>query len=519
MPGDDNSGVFVGGWPDPGNDPFVAVNQGYEVQIDATDDADSTTGAIYNFQAPNAAARDAGAATRRAVEHVRDHRRRAEGLRAPERLAGQRVHLDRPGARPDHGRVGLQNHGTGDEVYFRDVQVKTGGGTDPGTPTVEGFADPTTGNAPLAVQFSATGADPDGGALSYKWVFGDGASALGSAPSHTYTTPGTYQAKVTVTDPDGKTATATVPVTVNAAGNAPPTVDVAADPVSGAAPLEVQFEAQAVDPDGPQNGLSYQWDFGDGGAQFGRTPLHTYLEPGTFTAKVTAKDAGGATATAQIEITVANPPGNAAPSVEALADPRSGAAPLRVRFSSAATDPDGDQLLSVWDFGDGVKAGGAAATHTYTQPGTYNATVTVTDPGGKSATATVAVTVAPAAAQAAPPAGVGNGDVAGESESRPLVRLAKTHKLARVVRRGLRYSVACESACRVASVLRVAGKRFGASSTRRIAAGRSRVIVLRLDRSARRRLAGRQRVRATLVTRVRTADGTRTLRTPVVLRR
>ncbi|WP_420810689.1 ThuA domain-containing protein, partial [Jiangella asiatica] len=49
MPGDDNSGVFVG-FPDPGTDPWLAVNQGHEVQIDATDAPDRTTGAIYAFQ-------------------------------------------------------------------------------------------------------------------------------------------------------------------------------------------------------------------------------------------------------------------------------------------------------------------------------------------------------------------------------------------------------------------------------------------------------------------------------------
>lgn len=42
---DDNGGVFVG-FPNPGNDPWVAVNQGYEIQVDATDAADRTTGAV-----------------------------------------------------------------------------------------------------------------------------------------------------------------------------------------------------------------------------------------------------------------------------------------------------------------------------------------------------------------------------------------------------------------------------------------------------------------------------------------
>lgn len=52
---DDNSGVFVR-FPDPGNDPWIAVNNGYEVQIDDVGAPDGAmihkTGAIYDFAAP-----------------------------------------------------------------------------------------------------------------------------------------------------------------------------------------------------------------------------------------------------------------------------------------------------------------------------------------------------------------------------------------------------------------------------------------------------------------------------------
>jgi hypothetical protein len=309
-------------------------------------------------------------------------------------------------------------------------------------------------------------------------------------------------------------------------------VDVAADPVSGNAPLEVRFQAEGIDPDGPENQLVYRWDFGDGGEQFGRNARHTYMEPGEYDATVTVTDAGGASTTSEeITITVNNPPGNAAPSVQALADPKTGRAPLRVRFTSAATDPDGDQLLSVWDFGDGVQAGGTAATHTYTQPGTYNATVTVTDPGGLSATATVQVIVTAVTGsgtgtvQPPPPVNV---DEPGETRSRPLLQLTKKHKVARVVKRGLRYRVSCESRCRVSSVLRIAGgdkERLGRSRARVVRAGHSRRIVLRLDRRVRRNLvramrkADVRKLKATVVLKVRTADGTTTMRKRVVLAR
>jgi hypothetical protein len=251
------------------------------------------------------------------------------------------------------------------------------------------------------------------------------------------------------------------------------------------------------------------------------------MTPGTYKAKVTVTDAGGASTTSEeITITVNNPPGNNAPTVQALADPKSGTAPLVVRFSSAASDPDGDQLLSVWDFGDGVKAGGDAATHTYTQPGTYNAKVTVTDPGGKSATATVQVMVNPKTTVSGPNVRPQDeGDVAGESSSQPLVKLSKRFSVATVLKRGLRYTVRCDSKCRVTSVLKLKGQRLGKSNARLVAAGHSRKIVLKLDRSVRRNLVAAMRkahvrsVRATLVLTIRTADGTKTMRKAVVLRR
>ena len=52
----DNSGIFVR-FPYPDNDPMVAVNKGYEIQIDDLAQPDSNpihkTGAMYNFAAPS----------------------------------------------------------------------------------------------------------------------------------------------------------------------------------------------------------------------------------------------------------------------------------------------------------------------------------------------------------------------------------------------------------------------------------------------------------------------------------
>lgn len=88
-------------------------------------------------------------------------------------------------------------------------------GTPNTKPVAMASATPTSGIAPLTVQFSAAGSnDPDGSIASYSWNFGDG-TALGTtaSPSHVYQAAGSYTAVLTVTDNRGATATAPLVIT------------------------------------------------------------------------------------------------------------------------------------------------------------------------------------------------------------------------------------------------------------------------------------------------------------------
>ncbi|RIQ12963.1 DUF1349 domain-containing protein [Jiangella rhizosphaerae] len=87
---------------------------------------------------------------------------------------------------------------------------------------------------------------------------------------------------------------------------------------------------------------------------------------------------------------------NQRPDIELTATPTSGTVPLDVDFAASATDPEGDDPLTyAWVFGDGGTATGPTASHTYTEPGSYDASVTVTDARGAAATEHVTIEVDP----------------------------------------------------------------------------------------------------------------------------
>jgi cytochrome c len=115
-------------------------------------------------------------------------------------------------------------------------------------------ATPDSGTAPLTVSFSSDGSqDPDGEPLTYSWDFdGDGTPDSSEPnPTHVYTEPGNYVARLTVTDLSGKTATATKTITV---GNTRPALELEY-PETGLiydSGDRVQFKVTATDPeDGP----------------------------------------------------------------------------------------------------------------------------------------------------------------------------------------------------------------------------------------------------------------------------
>ncbi|CAM5346039.1 Carbohydrate-binding protein OS=Streptomyces chartreusis OX=1969 GN=CP983_00505 PE=4 SV=1 [Streptomyces chartreusis] len=150
---------------------------------------------------------------------------------------------------PD-GALYVLDYGTGyfsgdaNSALYR-IEHVTGGRA----PLAQAKANITSGTTPLAVSFSSAGSsDPDGGTLSYAWAFGDGATSTAANPSHTYTTNGQYTATLKVTDPTGKSATASVQITV---GNTAPTVriDAPADGQIYDFGAAIPFKVTVTDPE------------------------------------------------------------------------------------------------------------------------------------------------------------------------------------------------------------------------------------------------------------------------------
>ena len=224
-----------------------------------------------------------------------------------------------------------------------------------------------------------------GGTAPYvdAWNFGDGTSATGSlTPTHTYTTPGSYTATLTVTDATGASSSSSLVATVK---DVAPTVNIGG-PYQGKPQVSVGFSATATDVNpAVQSRLTESWNFGDGTTATGLTPSHVFAQDGAYNVSLTVTDPYGGSTTATTVVDIF-PSVTVAP-VSAI---NAGASASLVGTVVGASSP----LTYGWNFGDGTTASGTLTpTHLYANPGSYSATLTVTDSAGLSSSSATAVTV------------------------------------------------------------------------------------------------------------------------------
>jgi PKD repeat protein len=229
------------------------------------------------------------------------------------------------------------------------------------------------------LSFIGTGSiDPDGEIASYTWDFGDGASASGPRVSHAYQKPGTYTVRLTVRDDTGH-AQALDYDEAQVVINAQPVAEAGPDALVAPGRSVTLSAAGSFDPDGQI--VSYRWNFSDSDEVIeALEATRTFESPGVFEAQLTVVDDSGATNdVAQDQVTIRVNHSPVAIPGDDLISPES-----KITFDgSASTDPDGDSLTYLWDFGDGTSVkSGARVTHTYSEGGTYPVILTVDDGTG-----------------------------------------------------------------------------------------------------------------------------------------
>ncbi|MCL6275559.1 PKD domain-containing protein [Muricauda sp. 2012CJ35-5] len=256
-------------------------------------------------------------------------------------------------------------------------------------PTAVASATPLTGDAPLEVNFDASGSTDDLQIDSYEWDFIDGGTSSEMNPTYTFVTPGTYDVLLTVTDNEGLTDTDIVSITVEVP-NMAPTAVIEATPTTGDFALEVTFTgSNSTDDEGV---VGYSWDFIDGGTSTEADPTYTFNAAGTYEVELTVTDAEGLTDTATITITVTDPD-NEAPIAVATANPTIGNAPLPVIFNASGSSDDTGIVSYFWDFKDGTTSDEMNPVTTFNTPDTYEVELTVTDGEGLTDTTTISIIV------------------------------------------------------------------------------------------------------------------------------
>ncbi len=208
-------------------------------------------------------------------------------------------------------------------------------------------------------------------ATSYSWDFGDGNTSTEENPVHVYAFDDFYDVTLTASNSCGDNI-----FTINIPVFTPPAADFMADPITGCAPLEVEFTST-----GSPNAIVWFWEFEGGtpATSGAEDPVVNYSAPGIYDVKLTVSNPAGDNSKTIADYifvgTIPTPGFSSAVNVDT------------VTFVNQSDNSQGiGPMTFLWDFGDGDTSTLENPTHVYATNGMFNVTLEATNDCG---TATV----------------------------------------------------------------------------------------------------------------------------------
>lgn len=231
-------------------------------------------------------------------------------------------------------------------------------------PTTTFSADVTdTCSAPFPVTFTSVSSP----GVTYNWNFGDGNNSAVANPNHIYTTNGSFNVSLTVTNASSCTASESFNSLINIT---PPVANFSVDSTFGCVPKTINI----TDLSTSANIItSWEWDFDDGTSQIGpNNPTHVYTDTGTYNISLIVTDSLGCTDTLDPGVDVIlgesfNVSFSATPAIACRIDP--------ISFTNLTDTLLTNGIQWLWSFGDGGVDNSFETEYQYGDTGYFDVTL------------------------------------------------------------------------------------------------------------------------------------------------
>jgi gliding motility-associated-like protein len=218
------------------------------------------------------------------------------------------------------------------------------------------------GCIPLSVSPVAIITDSIAGS-SFLWNFGDGTTSSLAKPTHTYTTPGIFNVKLTITTATGCTDTLTIVEAVAAGVKPAPAFSATPNEVCVFTPVNFSNLTAKSDTN------KFFWFFGDGGTSIETNPVYSYNDTGRFTVKLIAVSYGCADTVIKKDLIRVLPP------IAKFDTSFLCSVPMTRNFVDKSI---GAQTWN-WNFGDGNSSTEQNPSHIYAATGNFRVELKVTN--------------------------------------------------------------------------------------------------------------------------------------------